>query len=491
MFESASLEHRIEKVAYKKEEPALREALLNAQFELVENKSFPVIILVAGVEGSGKEEIANGIHDVMDAHYMTTFAMDVPTDEERERPRMWRFWRALPPKGRIGIFLGSWYTDPILDRLLGRTSGADLDQCLQDINRFERMLADEGALLLKFWFYLSKKQHKERLKKLDKDPETRWRIPEAAWDHLKRWGKIHEIAQHMVRMTSTGHAPWIVIPSADRRYRNLTTARTLLDAIRKRLDQPKASKGASTPALISPPSKQNVLTALDLSLKCPESAYKRQLREQQGRLSLLCRRKKFRQRGVVAVFEGNDAAGKGGAIQRATEAIEAHRYEVIQIAVPTEEERAQPYLWRFWRHVPRLGYFSVFDRSWYGRLLVERVEGFCSEADWMRAYSEINDFEADLTSHGIVVVKFWLSISKEEQLKRFKLREKTGYKRHKITDDDWRNRKKWDAYVAAICDMVDRTSTECAPWTLVESNDKNYARIKVLKTLCDRIESAL
>ena len=491
MFESAGLEHTIDKAAYKKEEPVLREALLNAQFDLASSKAFPVVLLLGGVDGCGKEEVANDIHFVMDSHYLTTFAMDDPTDAERERPRMWRFWQALPPKGRIGIFHGSWYTDVFIDRIQGGATKADVDQRLQEIIRFERMLADEGALILKFWFYLSKKQHKQRLRKLDRDPASRWRVPDMAWDHLKHWKKIHQLGEHVVRLSSTGHAPWMVISSADKRYRTLTIFRTILQAISKRLKQPHPSKGASAPAVIAIGRKQNVLTALNRSLKCPTPRYKKQLEKYQGQLSLLSRHKRFKERAVVAVFEGNDAAGKGGAIQRVTQALEAHVYRVIQVAAPTEEERDQPYLWRFWRHVPRLGYFSFFDRSWYGRVLVERVEGFCSETDWMRAYSEINDFESDLSTHGIVVVKFWLSISKAEQLRRFTLREKTGYKRHKITEEDWRNRKKWNAYVSAVCDMVDRTSTEFAPWTLVEANDKNHARIKVLRTLCERIEAVL
>jgi polyphosphate kinase 2 (PPK2 family) len=208
-------------------------------------------------------------------------------------------------------------------------------------------------------------------------------------------------------------------------------------------------------------------------------------------MAILTRSPAFRKLTVIAMFEGNDAAGKGGAIRRITSALDARQYNIIPIAAPTEEERAQPYLWRFWRHVPRRGRITIFDRSWYGRVLVERVEGFCSESDWMRAYSEINDFESQLARHNIVVVKFWLAISKEEQLRRFKEREKIGFKRFKITEEDWRNREKWEAYEHAVCDMVDRTSTEIAPWTLVEANDKYFARIKVLKTLSDRIEAAL
>ena len=199
----------------------------------------------------------------------------------------------------------------------------------------------------------------------------------------------------------------------------------------------------------------------------------------------------FKKLSLLTVFEGIDAAGKGGSIRRITGALDARFYEVIATAAPTEEERAQPYLWRFWRHMPRLGRLAIFDRSWYGRVLVERVEGFCSQSDWMRAYSEINDFEEQLIRNRTVLVKFWLSISKEEQLKRFKEREAIGFKRFKLTADDWRNREKWDQYENAVCDMIDRTGTEIAPWTLVEANDKNYARIKVLKTLCNRLEAVL
>ncbi|GAB1368241.1 hypothetical protein MASR1M42_07900 [Azonexus hydrophilus] len=171
--------------------------------------------------------------------------------------------------------------------------------------------------------------------------------------------------------------------------------------------------------------------------------------------------------------------------------MDARHYQIVPIAAPTEEERDQPYLWRFWRHVPRTGRVTIFDRSWYGRVLVERVEGYCREEDWLRAYAEINDFEDQLEDDGALVVKFWLQISADEQLRRFKEREQTDFKRFKITAEDWRNRDKWDDYLTAACDMIDRTSTDIAPWTLVEANDKNFARIKVLRTVCERIEAAL
>ena len=205
----------------------------------------------------------------------------------------------------------------------------------------------------------------------------------------------------------------------------------------------------------------------------------------------MSRDKRFRERNCICVFEGNDAAGKGGAIRRITRSLDARFYRVIPVGAPAEEERAQPYLWRFWRHLPRQGRFTIFDRSWYGRVLVERVEELCSEHDWMRAYTEINEFEEQLINHGTILTKFWLAITPEEQLQRFQAREETGYKRFKITDEDWRNRARWPDYERAVCDMVDRTSTEYAAWSLVEANDKRHARIKVLRTLCENLEKNL
>ncbi len=236
--------------------------------------------------------------------------------------------------------------------------------------------------------------------------------------------------------------------------------------------------------------RHGLLDSLDLGQYLDKDAYKEQLAAEQARLAGLIRDKRFRQHSLVAVFEGNDAAGKGGAIRRVTDALDPRQYHIVPIAAPTEEERAQPYLWRFWRHIPARRQFTIFDRSWYGRVLVERIEGFCAPADWLRAYGEINDFEEQLSEYGIIVVKFWLAIDKQTQMERFKEREKTPYKRYKITEEDWRNRDKWDQYVDAVGDMVDRTSTEIAPWTLVEANDKRFARVKVLRTINDAIEAA-
>lgn len=492
MFESANLDHRVDKAVYKREVPKLREALLNAQYDLKESGRFPVLILIAGVEGAGKGETVNLLNEWMDPRYISTQAFFEPSDEERERPALWRFWRALPPKGKLGVFFGAWHTMPVIQRVQGDITEGEFAQQIGEIVRLEKMLCDEGVLLLKYWFHLSKPQQKRRLKQLEKDSATRWRVTEREWEYFKAYKKFIRVCEPFLRKTSTGEAPWIVVPAADPRYRALTVGRHLLTALRERLkDQPAKVPAVSTPPLALPADNLNVLRALKLNQPLTKDAYKAELEKWQGRLNAAARDPRFRSLSVVTVFEGNDAAGKGGAIRRVTSALDARSYHNISVAAPTEEERAQPYLWRFWRHLPRRGRFAFFDRSWYGRVLVERVEGFCSEADWHRAYVEINDFEQAMVRHNIIVVKFWLAISKEEQLKRFQLREKTAFKRFKITAEDWRNRKQWGAYELAVCDMVDRTSTSIAPWTLVEANNKYHARIKVLKTLCQAVEAAL
>jgi polyphosphate:AMP phosphotransferase len=492
MFESADLDHKIDKAAYKKEEPKLREALLNAQYDLLRERKFATLIVIAGVEGAGKGETMNLLNEWMDPRHIEVTGFPPPSEEERERPPLWRFWRALPPKGKIGIYFGAWHTEPIVRRVNGEIDEAAFAQRMGENLRFEKMLVDEGVLLLKFWFHLSKAQQKARLKELEKNPGTHWRVTKADWKLYGQYDDYVKVCEPYIRKTSTGAAPWLVVPGADPRYRSLVVGREILDALTDRVagKPPKhLPKGGPPPIPII--DNLNVLRALELNQPMTDKKYKRELEKWQGRLNVLVRDPRFRQTAVVAVFEGNDAAGKGGAIRRVTGALDARFYKTVSIAAPSDEERARPYLWRFWRQIPRRGYVTIFDRSWYGRVLVERIEGFASEADWLRAYTEIDDFEQALVRHGIVVVKFWLAISKDEQLRRFTAREKTSFKRFKITEEDWRNRKKWDAYEKAVCDMVDRTSTMIAPWTIVEANNKSYARVKVLKTLAKAIKKAL
>jgi AMP-polyphosphate phosphotransferase len=491
MFESAELGHTIDKETFKKEVPKLRAALLDVQYDLLEKKDFPVIILVSGVDGSGKGETINLLYSWMDPRHISTLAFSAPSDEESLRPNMWRYWRALPPKGKVGVFAGSWYSQPIADRIAGEMRRTALDDQLDEINRFEAMLVNEGALVLKFWFHLSKDGQKQRLKALEKNPRTAWRVTKESYERLKTYGKLQEVAGHVLRVTNTAKAPWIIVEGTDDAYRSLTVGRVVLDAIQRRLQQGRQQVPVAPP-MIQAIDQKTVLSELDLTQKLEKKDYERDLAKYQARLSELVRDPRFvGKRSLVLVFEGSDAAGKGGSIRRIGAALDARQYQIVPIAAPTDEERAQPYLWRFWRHIPRVGRVAIFDRSWYGRVLVERVEGFCSEADWLRAYAEINDFEHQLVGAGVVVVKFWLQIGIDEQLRRFKEREVTDFKRFKITDEDWRNRERWDDYVSAACDMVDRTSTGLAPWTLVEANDKNFARAKVLRTICLSLENAL
>jgi AMP-polyphosphate phosphotransferase len=489
VFDTASIAHEVDKATWKKEEPKLRQALLAAQYRVLSEKKFPVLVLIGGVEGAGKGETVNLLHEWMDPRHIISHAFDAPSEDERARPAMWRFWERLPPKGRIGVFFGAWHSQPIVDSALGTIEKAEVDQRVAEVNRFEKMLSDEGVLLVKFWFHLTRKQQRKRLDALAADKHTRWRVGADERKLFKKYDALSEASEHFVRSTSTGWAPWYVVNGAEARYRSLTVGKTLLAAIDDRLAEGAASTSSTNaPPLLPPIDGRNVIRALDLKQKLGDERYEQQLEKWQGRLALLSRDEKFKKVSVVCVFEGNDAAGKGGAIRRITAAVDARLIRPIPIAAPTEEERAQPYLWRFWRHLPRHGRVAIFDRSWYGRVLVERVEGYATEAAWMRAYQEINDFEQELLDGGCILSKFWLAITKEEQFKRFKDRERTPFKRFKITDDDWRNRKKWDEYERAVCDMIDRTSTEEAPWTLVEANDKNFARVKVMKTLVRAVE---
>jgi len=490
MFESADLEHKVGKEEYKREEPKLREALLNAQFDLGTQKKFAMLIIIGGVDGAGKGETVNLLNEWMDPRHIVTYAFGAPSDEEAARPPMWRFWRALPPKGKIGVFFGSWYTEPIISRVLGNCTDNDLQKHLDEIFRHEKMLVDEGVLLLKFWFNLSKEQQRKRLKTLEADPKTKWRVTKEDWRRFKVYDRFREISEHALRETSTARAPWIVVSGADARYRGLTTGRILLDALRKRLAEGER-KDRRADAVPPMPQLDNLrlLRSLDMTQRLEKKRYDKLLEKYQGELNVHSRSKKVRKHSLILVFEGWDAGGKGSAIRRITSALDARQYRIVPIAAPTEEERAQPYLWRFWRHVPGDGGITIFDRSWYGRVLVERVEGFCSQADWMRAYSEINDFEEQLVQNGAIMFKFWLHITEDEQLRRFKERQKTAFKRFKITEEDWRNREKWADYEAAVCDMVDRTSTEIAPWTIVEAQDKPFARIKLLKVLVEKLRA--
>jgi polyphosphate:AMP phosphotransferase len=349
--------------------------------------------------------------------------------------------------------------------------------------------------------HLSKDAQKERLRKLEKNPLLHWRISERDWRHWEMYDRFIIAAERAIMKTSTGLAPWKIVEGYDERYRGITVATVIRDAIRFRLEEARAGCVANGEVAVHPPGvltpdpvglpPVTILTRLDMGKTLAKAEYDAGLKQYQGKLNQLQRKARERKVSTLLVFEGWDAAGKGGCIRRITAALDARDYQVIQIAAPTDEEAAHSYLWRFWRHLPRAGRVTIYDRSWYGRVLVERIEGFARPREWQRAYAEINDFEEQLVQSGIVLVKFWLHITQDEQLRRFKEREQTPYKAWKLTEEDWRNRERWTDYELAVNDLVERTSTRQEPWTLIEANDKRHARIEVLRTICERLEAAL
>ena len=501
MFETAELGLTVSKSEFRERAPILREQLLEAQGALRDAR-FPVIVLFAGVDGAGKSETANLLNEWMDPRGMVTRAFDVPTQEAAERPEFWRYWLDLPARGRIGIFLSAWYHEPLLDRVYERNDDETFDDRLDEIVSFERMLAADGALILKFWMHLGQKAQRKRLRSLERDPLQKWRVTKQDWDHWKLYDDFVGAAERLILRTSTGEAPWTIVEGADARFRSLKVGTILQERIEKRLAEEAArarvrsstkktkSKAGQTGKTASD-GPTTVLSRMDLTLQLGKRSYRKSLQELQGRLNLLHREAWDRKLSAILVFEGWDAAGKGGAIRRITPALDARNYQVISIAAPTDEEREHHYLWRFWRHLPRAGRVTIFDRSWYGRVLVERIEGFATEKEWRRAYAEINDFERLLINHGVLLMKFWVHITKDEQQARFEARQQTPYKRWKMSEEDWRNREKWTAYEIAVNTMIGRTSTRIAPWMLVEGNDKRYARIKVLRAVCENLEASI
>ncbi len=484
MFETAEVGNRTDKATYDAHVPELRTALLQAQRNLAESDA-AVVILIGGAEGAGKEATVGLLLNWLDTRGVETHAMWDETDEERERPPLWRFWRVLPPKGKMAILFGSWYTQPIIDRVYGKLKGSQLEREMRRIRDFEQMLTNEGTTVLKFWMHLAKPIQAKRLEKLKADPRTRWRVRKSTFQFFKRYDDFRRVSEKCLRLTSTGFAPWHVVEATNNRFRNLTVTTTVLSALREAVSGSTATaEPATVPVAGAAMQGVNVLQRLDLGVTLPEDTYRKRLAKYQARLSKLTRRLHDAGRSLILVFEGTDASGKGGAIRRITSAVDPRLWRVMSVAAPTDEEAARPYLWRFWRSLPRRGHVTVYDRSWYGRVLVERVEGFCRPGDWRRAYGEINEFEEQLTEFGTVIVKFWLATSPEEQLRRFQDRQTTPYKQYKLTEEDWRNREKWDAYENAACDMIERTSTERAPWVLVEANDKYWARIKVIRSVC-------
>ncbi|MGC9457749.1 MAG: polyphosphate:AMP phosphotransferase [Halothiobacillaceae bacterium] len=488
MFQAAELGRALSKEAFEELEPELRARVLEAQIALRES-GHSVLVIIEGMDGAGRGSLVNRLYGWFDPRGLETHTFWDPSDEELERPYLWRYWRAMPPVGEIGIFMGGWYRDLVTDAVHERIDHPTLDRRLQEISELERMLALDNVIVLKFWLHLPEEVQRERLENEDSTPDDRWgkKGRRKAPKFRKRFV---EIGERVMRGSDTALAPWFLVEATDARYRDVTVAQTIvrtlaehggeLGELRRMTRQTSESRRA--PAMpYESSAMRTVLDNVDLDLRIGKSDYKKELAKLQASLRDLAWKAFEDGRSTVVVFEGWDAAGKGGAIRRLTAGLDARLYRTAQYGAPTEVERRYPYLWRFWRDLPRDGRILIFDRSWYGRVLVERVEGFATDFDWQRAYREINAFEHELTRHGVRLAKFWLHIDKDEQLARFKEREETPYKQHKITEEDWRNREKWDDYRGAVNEMVFRTGTEYAPWTLVSANDKRNARIEVLR----------
>ncbi len=494
LFEAAESGATVSRTDFKSRASTLRQELLEAQTSLRES-DFPVVAMFAGVDGAGKGDLTNLLSEWMDPRGITTRAFGSPSEEEAQRPPYWRFWRDLPPRGNIGLFLSAWYTDPLLSRVYGETDDAQFEAQLEEINAFEKTLAEDGYLFVKFWMHLGREAQKQRFEELEADPLQRWRVTRKDWEHWTMYDRFIRFSGHIIQRTSTEWAPWSIVEGSDANHRSLIVGEILLNRIRERLEvsaTAEAETAADQPANAANDIRPvTVLSALDMTRDVDKREYRDELSRLQARLNRLYRVARDRGRSTILVFEGWDAGGKGGAIRRITPALDARDYQIVSIAAPTEEEHSHHYMWRFWRHLPGAGRFLIFDRSWYGRVLVERVEGFATQEEWLRAYEEINDFERQLVDHGSIVVKFWLHITQEEQDRRFKAREETPYKRWKLTDEDWRNRESWKAYEVAVDDMVRLTGTSFAPWHLIEGNDKRYARVQVLDILCDAMDRAL
>ncbi len=468
------------------------------------------LFVFEGLDGAGKGDAIARLVEDMDPRGFKVHTTRAATEDEALRPLLWRFWRRLPARGAIGILDRSWYSVLIEARLAGELDQAEWDRAVEAAKDFERQVVDDGTVLVKFWLHISKKEQKRRVKAWSKDPYQEWRArePVTARHGYKR---VVELAEETLALTYAADAPWVLVEAEDDRHRRVKILTEASEALRRALeargvalpdpehdapDPPEGAAAAFEPhpdPLTDPPPipRDSPLAGLDLSQKLEPEAYSEALHRAQDRLRELEFAAYAKRRAAVAVFEGSDAGGKGGAIKRLTEKLDPRGYEVVPIAAPQGAAAAHHYLWRFWREIPKAGHLTVFDRSWYGRVLVERVEGFATEPEWRRAYQEINEFERTLSEAGIILVKCWLQVSPDEQLRRFRAREAVPRKRYKITDEDWRNRAKLPRYLEAVSDMIRHTSTPYAPWTLVEADDKHFARVKVLETTVRALEAGL
>lgn len=488
MFQEAEADPALSPAEFKKLEEQLRVQLVNEQYRHLKLRDRALLIIVAGIDGAGKGETINLLNEWMDPRHIHTVAFSEPTKHDCAYPPARRFWMKLPQKGEIAITFGSGYTSLFQEAAKKDLDHDQLEKSILFTRRFESNLVANGIHVIKLWFHLSREAQHQRFKTLLANPSTAWQVDKLDLKAHKKFKSIRRAGQRIIESTDTPHAPWIIIPSADPKIRATRTAQSVLQALKApAIKTPQFHDPGALPVLAKRRSPLDHLTPHANGVA--KSEYETEILQWQNRLAQAVRSKHFKCKSLAVVFEGMDAAGKGGAIRRITRAIDARQFNIMPVSAPSPTEHALPYLWRFWKNIPGHGRISIFDRSWYGRVLVERVEKLIPRRDWTRAYAEINDFETQLSDHGVLVLKFWLAISHEEQLKRFREREHSPYKQFKITSEDWRNRRKWKLYEQAARDMFTQTDTPTVPWHVLDANDKRHARLEILKRIVLALEN--
>jgi polyphosphate:AMP phosphotransferase len=461
---------------------ALHLRLLAAQRRLAE-KQQGAIIVIGGNDRLAASELANQLTEWFDARTVRVCAPD--TASSAGRPFLWPYWQDVPAKGRVTIVVGDWLTRTTLEVARDKLSGEPLRTRLKSLRTFEEMLAADGTSVVKVWLETPEKSLRRRLREAEDTDAEGWVV--SADDLLLAKKSSLTLARELRSQGSGKNLPWkVVIGGAETKLRDLHAGLAIADQLNQ------ASRRRAAAKVKKPGSRpRGLLESAAPHPTLDKKAYSQQMAKLQVRLGRLTRLAHKQGLSTVVVLEGPDAAGKGGAIRRLCGLLDAAHYQVFPTPAPTPEEKARHYLWRFWNKVPAPGRLAVFDRSWFGRVMVERVEGFAQDAEWARAYAEINDFEARLAEAGMVVLKVWINISKEEQLRRFQAREDSPHKRHKMTAEDYRNRKKWDANLRAAEDMISRTDTPHAPWVVVSADDKRHARVATLKAVCRALSDRL
>ncbi len=467
---------------------AAREALNACQMKIKE-AGLPVMVIFEGWGAAGKGSVLGRVIKSIDPRFFKVQTYAAPTAEEKRYPFLYRYIRDIPEKGKFTFYDTYWMEEITDARLDGSMSDAEYEERIDSINRTERTLVDNGYLVMKFFFQIGKKEQKRRLDELLDNKDTKWRVDKNDLYENKHYDESIKVYDKYLKDTNSPTAPWYIIDAKDKKFAELQ----VLEFLNSGIDTALKNKDLAVPILQNTYKLKKTPKLKDIELKgktLTDEEYDKRLDELQSELRQLHYKLYRKKIPVIIAYEGWDAAGKGGNIKRITGALDPRGFEVLPIASPEPHEKARHFLWRFWTRLPKTGHIAIFDRTWYGRVMVERIEGFCSENDWQRAYNEINEFEKELTDWGAVVIKFWVQIDKRTQLKRFKERQATPEKQWKITDEDWRNREKWNQYESAIDEMIQKTSTEFAPWYILESVDKKYARIKALEIVIDQIKKA-